>query len=327
MAQLRINARLAPLLVAVLAWGGITPAGADPATVGQATPDMIQRWIDELDSDVYIVRERASVNLEKAGPLALDPLAEAADSERLETATRAVRILLARSEAADSDMALAALNRLAALKNRPLERSLAVAILDGIHEKEAIAEIERLGGEEQYRGSYQVDGQPVMAALKLDRQWTGGDDGLKYVRRLRNLQILQIHGAQVTDRGLEHLRGMRSLASVQLFGTQATREGADAIAKALPNVEFDFRNGALLGVGGDRFGRGGALISSVQPQSAADQAGIRPGDMIVKFEGHDVDSFDSLTKFIAKKQVGDKATLGVRRDEKTFSVEVTFGGW
>lgn len=67
----------------------------------------------------------------------------------------------------------------------------------------------------------------------------------------------------------------------------------------------------------------GAFVNQVMPHSAADAAGIKPGDIIVKLNGKAVKSFGELRANIATMGAGKTVTLGVIRDGKEQEVNVT----
>ena len=69
---------------------------------------------------------------------------------------------------------------------------------------------------------------------------------------------------------------------------------------------------------------GGAIISKVTPDSAADRAGLKRGDVIQSFNGQTVSDFNSLRNHVADAQPGSNATVGIIRDggEKTVSVKL-----
>ena len=75
----------------------------------------------------------------------------------------------------------------------------------------------------------------------------------------------------------------------------------------------------------------GALIISpqggvaVQPGTAAAQAGLREGDIITAINGTAIDGSTSLRQVLLQYKPGDRVTLDVLRDSKTFTVEVTLG--
>jgi serine protease Do len=68
----------------------------------------------------------------------------------------------------------------------------------------------------------------------------------------------------------------------------------------------------------------GAVVSSVTPGSAAEKAGIEPGDIIVDFNGHPVSKYDDLVKNVTATKPGTQVPVKVVRDkeQKTFTVTV-----
>ncbi len=69
----------------------------------------------------------------------------------------------------------------------------------------------------------------------------------------------------------------------------------------------------------------GAFVSQVVPDSAADKAGLKAGDVIVSINGKAIDTFAELRAKVATLGAGKKVTLGVVRDGKKKSFDVTLG--
>jgi serine protease Do len=101
------------------------------------------------------------------------------------------------------------------------------------------------------------------------------------------------------------------------------RENWDRLAAAedfnsrLPDVAF-------LGVAPREDGDD-ARIGQVIPGSGADKAGIRPGDVILSFDGEKVLEYADLTALIRKRKPGDRVEIELRRGEKTLTVEAYLG--
>lgn len=70
-------------------------------------------------------------------------------------------------------------------------------------------------------------------------------------------------------------------------------------------------------------GSGGALISQVIPDSPAEHAGLKEGDIVTKFNGRAVDSASQFRSAIAISEPGKKVELEVYRDGKPQTVSVT----
>jgi serine protease Do len=69
----------------------------------------------------------------------------------------------------------------------------------------------------------------------------------------------------------------------------------------------------------------GALVSSVEPDSPADRAGLHVGDVILSFADEQVEDARALPRMVGNTDKGDKVTVTVWRDGKRKSLEVTLG--
>jgi serine protease Do len=69
----------------------------------------------------------------------------------------------------------------------------------------------------------------------------------------------------------------------------------------------------------------GALVAKIVPDSAAAQAGVKVGDVILKFNGAAIVDAGQLSARVGVAAPGDKATLEIWRDGKTLSLTATIG--
>jgi serine protease Do len=69
----------------------------------------------------------------------------------------------------------------------------------------------------------------------------------------------------------------------------------------------------------------GALVSQVEPDSAAARAGLKPGDVILEYNGTAISDAGQLSARVNTTAPGEHATLEVWRAGKPMSVEVTVG--
>jgi len=69
----------------------------------------------------------------------------------------------------------------------------------------------------------------------------------------------------------------------------------------------------------------GALVASVSENSPADKAGIKAGDIILEFDGKEVDTMRTLPRLVAQTQVGKKVILKIWRNQKLISKKVLLG--
>jgi len=67
----------------------------------------------------------------------------------------------------------------------------------------------------------------------------------------------------------------------------------------------------------------GALIATVEPGSPADKAGLRPGDVVLAFNGQEIDDPNKLPRLVAATKPGQSATLKIWRDGKEEQVKFT----
>ena len=69
----------------------------------------------------------------------------------------------------------------------------------------------------------------------------------------------------------------------------------------------------------------GALVASVQEGSPAEKAGIKAGDIILEFDGKEVDTMRTLPKLVAQTKVGKKVMVKIWRNQKPISKKVNLG--
>ncbi len=69
----------------------------------------------------------------------------------------------------------------------------------------------------------------------------------------------------------------------------------------------------------------GALVASVSENSPADKAGIKAGDIILEFDGKNVDTMRTLPKLVAQTEVGKRVVVQIWRNEKLVSKRVLLG--
>ena len=72
--------------------------------------------------------------------------------------------------------------------------------------------------------------------------------------------------------------------------------------------------------------RNGVYISEVSRSSAADEAGIKAGDVLLAIDSIKVNTTPSVQEAVSRYSPGDKATVTVLRDGKEKKFEVTFKG-
>ncbi|SDJ42553.1 serine protease Do [Lachnospiraceae bacterium G41] len=72
-----------------------------------------------------------------------------------------------------------------------------------------------------------------------------------------------------------------------------------------------------------KFGLTGAVVQKVEENSPAEEAGLKPNDLITKVNGEDIVDSEELRNILAKGNEGDTYTLTVNRSGEIIEIEVT----
>ncbi len=67
----------------------------------------------------------------------------------------------------------------------------------------------------------------------------------------------------------------------------------------------------------------GALVAEVSPGGPADKAGIKPGDVIIAFNGKEVEDNDDLVRAVSDAGIGKRVTVGILRNGKRMTLHLT----
>lgn len=294
----------------------------------QSIPELIR----QLDHKSYIVRNAAGRQLSRLGGDAVAPLAKTARTGSLEASARAIAILEHIYTDPESSEKTVERVELALESLRESKRAQAggraaqvLARHDDLRERRALAAVKRLGGIVRYYdtemllggappGNPGVDAdQRQISYILLGDQWKGGDDAVKYLKRivgLRNLYVAQNKKFQ-----------------------PISAKARDELEKSIPNLSIQLRGLACLGVRGSptNINGTGCTVSSVDKGSAADLAKLKAYDQISRFAGKPVEDFQGLVKLIADHSPGEKVKVEVIRPDggtmRKLTLTVELQGW
>lgn len=313
-------------------WFMVLTAVIGGGFVGAAPPPDINRWIADLGSPQFARREAASKALLDAGRPALASLADAIQKGDFEVASRSVEIV--RDMLASDDV------ELAPEAERILEQAaeaggkasrLAAAALE-FHQvgtaTSARERLEKLGAVFRERPFVEQAGVEV----EFGAAWKGTTEDLRQLARIRGLAGVGFHGVKLDAAALAVISRLRRLEQVELFGTGLGDQAIADLSKKLPDARIDVRKGGKLGVGALAFG-GPCEIRTIEPGSAADQAGIRAGDVIVAVDGKPVEDFEGLTSRVAGRGPGERVRVTVERggaadgDGERLDIDVRLDTW
>lgn len=214
------------LLLAVLASAA---AAAEPK--GE-----LERAVEQLASDTFLEREKASQLLLDAGGKAIGVLEASLEQAELETMTRVLHLLevmaLESEDSATREAAVACLTRLAGSRRAAIsERSSTV--LSAVRREQraaALAQLERLGAKLNER--QMLVGPGFVAAgytLEIGVAWRGTLDDLKLLSRIDDVPVLILVGEKVDNAWLEHVAALASLQSLTLKKTSVTAAGIERL--------------------------------------------------------------------------------------------------
>ncbi|WP_339730935.1 PDZ domain-containing protein [uncultured Gimesia sp.] len=302
-------------LLAASALQCISAVAAEP----EKLPQQVVDYILDLESDSYQKRETATKALPEYGELVIEPLLKVTRGDSLEASVRAILVIeqvYVTGKEASVTKAEEALESLTGSANPSvaLRAEEAIDRHSDIREKRAIREIRKRGGTIKLWTAEEIAKYPQnennapgrVRYVALGARWSGAELGLRFIKRIRKFDTFYlIKGHPLNELALDDLR------------------------KAIPSTRFQARDSdAMLGISsGDVSGRDGCLVGDVSEGLAAQKAGIRSGDLIVKFDGKDVESFQGLVDLIGKKSAGDTVDVELKRNDKLMTLKVTLSSW
>lgn len=309
----------------------LAPAfAADAAVKPAATAAEVAAWVEQLGAAQYARREAAARSLADAGRPALDPLAAAITGGDFEVASRGVEILRGMLAADDEPLAAEVERRLEdiAAGDTAVDR-LAQSALEFHQAGRAAAARERLESlGAVFRERLATAGEQGIEVV-FDAAWRGGPEDWRLLPRLRGVVCVSVHGVPLDESAVGVLGRVRGVRRIDLFGTAAPEAAVAALGGRLPDTLIDVRKGGKLGVS-SIVQDGPCALSGVQPGSAADKAGLRPGDVVLAVDGEPVANFEALAARVARHGPGEVVRLEVRRDggtDERFPCEVRLDAW
>lgn len=309
------------LAIAVMTLG-LAHAGEDLEDVKPTQfPAEIDADLHRLAAPEFKEREEAARRLLARKLEAVAALTHLAETGKAESAVRAfdlLRQLYREGDDATNDAVESAFETLAESDNSTVALRAVAAMEAGapIRRTKAMAAFRKAGGVLKFAadsGDGDESTRPISHAILDPKKWTGGDEGLKYLRRIDDFRT----------------PADRRSGLIVIKGVKVSRQAIDDLQFALPTVLVQERGPAQLGISPYSLLGGPARlqIGEVTPGSAAERAGLRIGDVIHKFNGHDVPDFPTLVERISEKQPGDKVPVIYERNGVEATLIVELQGW
>ena len=279
----------------------------------QLLADEVDDWVGQLGAAQFARREAAARSLVGVGKAATGPLERAIRGGDLEVSSRGIDVLRQMLDLTDEATVVAAeesLERLAIDGDDAVQRLAAAATEFHRLGRSATARerLESLGA--TFRERPPVEGRGL--EVEVPSAWRGEPADIRLISHLQRLAAVSIHGVPVDADTLAVLGSLRGVQRIDLFGTGTGPAEARLLAEQLPDARIDVRRGGRLGVSSTAFS-GRCEIRTVEPGSAADQAGLRSGDVVLSIDGDDVASFDELTARLGECAPGEVVRLSVAR--------------
>lgn len=134
-------------------------------------------------------------------------------------------------------------------------------------------------------------------------------------------RVVSINGTRIE--GYEDVIRIASLSTGEKLAFVVERNGKDVAVTVTPTLrEIKDNIGAVHRIGDIGVSRWPARVKSVRANSAAMEAGIQPGDLILSVEGKPVEAFDDLPRIIAPA-LGKKLAIGVQRGNQRLTLYAT----
>ncbi|MGB7348006.1 MAG: PDZ domain-containing protein [Pirellulaceae bacterium] len=198
-------------------------------------------WVEQLQDEKYLRRETASKRLIEAGEAAVPALAAAIREGDLETTTRAVRVLsdLALHQAPDDEQgAWEVLTGLAA-HSTGSRQAAAKNVVREIEDAREITANEKLteAGVVMDYDNFAIGALTSQRfTLRIDERWNGDVQPLGWLRWVRGVQFVSLHGAGIDARVLKQVVRMPRLSTIAMIDGSIDNDGINALA-AMPRID------------------------------------------------------------------------------------------
>lgn len=134
-------------------------------------------------------------------------------------------------------------------------------------------------------------------------------------------RVLSINGKQID--GYEDIMRVTTLSAGEKLAFVVERKGKEIAATVTPALrEVKDNLGSTHRIGDIGVSRWPARANSIRPGSAAMEAGMMPGDLIVSIDGKPVEAFEDLPRIVSGA-LGKKLSIAVQRGNQRLTLTAT----
>ncbi len=208
-----------------------------------ATPAELEKWARDLDSDEFLAREEATLNLVAAGTPAIKYVQPIVSVPSLEASTRAMHVLrdIGLSSDLDTQEAVRTALEEIAKESTPAGKraSRTTAWLNEQRSSQTIRNLEELGAKVQ-RTEYSDGLQEIVTveSVHIGETWKGTEKDLRRLKWLVDVRQLVLIGDKMGDTALAQAALMPGLKSLHLHRTAVTDKGMQVLAGCEALQEF-----------------------------------------------------------------------------------------
>jgi hypothetical protein len=153
------------------------------------------------------------------------------------------------------------------------------------------------------------------------------ESSLEPLKKLKRIESLEFRYSDLKDEYGDLIASLPIRSSLELTRTGISKEVVESMQQTLSGLEIMYRQGGFLGVRGIPSTPEDTVcqIRSVVPRSAAQKAGLLPGDIIFHVGTSEVRQFTDLQQEINRHIPGDDIEVKVRRGGQVKTLQLQLG--
>ena len=153
-----------------------------------------------------------------------------------------------------------------------------------------------------------------------------GDKGMASLAQAKALEALTVWYCPISNQSVKTWESMQHLRYVELLGSAVTPSAMESFRRRSPTMVVIYRRGGFLGVA-PIAPTGPCIIANPTAGGAAERAGLRSQDTIVKYRGEPVADFEALRKLIENDPPELEVEVEIIRNGETLIKKVKLDRW